>query len=46
VAREIGAFSGKTKGSQPQDIGGKYVAIWQKIGDEWKVTTDIWNSNK
>jgi ketosteroid isomerase-like protein len=46
LAREIGAFSGKTKGSQPQDIGGKYVVIWEKVGDDWKITTDIWNSNK
>jgi ketosteroid isomerase-like protein len=46
VAREIGAFSGKTKGSRPQDIGGKYVVIWQKVGDDWKIATDIWNSNK
>jgi ketosteroid isomerase-like protein len=46
VAREIGTFSGKTKGSQPQDVGGKYVVIWQKVGDDWKITTDIWNSNK
>jgi ketosteroid isomerase-like protein len=46
VAREIGTFSGKTKGSQPHDVGGKYVVIWQKVGDDWKITTDIWNSNK
>ncbi|HEY2210291.1 MAG TPA: nuclear transport factor 2 family protein [Bradyrhizobium sp.] len=46
VAREIGTFSGKTKGSEPQDVSGKYVVIWQKVGDDWKMSTDIWNSNK
>jgi ketosteroid isomerase-like protein len=46
VAREIGTFSGKIKGSQPQDVSGKYVVIWQKVGDDWKMSTDIWNSNK
>ena len=46
VAREIGTFSAKTKGPQPQDVGGKYVVIWQKVGDDWRISTDIWNSNK
>jgi uncharacterized protein (TIGR02246 family) len=46
VAREIGTFSAKTKGPQPQDVGGKYVVIWQKVGDDWKISTDIWNSTK
>ena len=46
AAREIGTFTARTKGLQPQDVGGKYVVIWQKVGDDWKITTDIWNSNK
>jgi ketosteroid isomerase-like protein len=46
AAREIGTPSAKTKAPQPQDIGGKYVVIWHRAGDDWKITTDIWNSDK
>jgi uncharacterized protein (TIGR02246 family) len=46
VAREIGTFTLKTKGQQPQDISGKYVVVWQKVGSEWKLATDIWNTDK
>jgi ketosteroid isomerase-like protein len=45
-AREIGSFRIMSKGQQPQEIIGKYVIILQKIGDEWKIETDIWNSNQ
>ena len=43
AAREIGTFMLKTKGAQPQEIAGKYVVIWQKVGSDWKLATDIWN---
>jgi uncharacterized protein (TIGR02246 family) len=46
AAREIGTFSLMTKGQQPQQITGKYVVVWQKVGSEWKLATDIWNSDK
>jgi uncharacterized protein (TIGR02246 family) len=46
AAEEVGAFALKTKGQQPQEIAGKYVVIWQKVGNEWKISTDIWNTNK
>jgi uncharacterized protein (TIGR02246 family) len=46
AAREIGTFTGRTKGASPQDVGGKYVVIWQKEADQWRITTDIWNSTK
>jgi ketosteroid isomerase-like protein len=46
AAREIGSVSLKTKGSQPQEVVGKYVVIWQKVGGEWKLATDIWNTDK
>jgi ketosteroid isomerase-like protein len=46
AAREIGTFALTTKGQQPQEIAGKYVVIWQKAGGEWKIATDIWNTNK
>jgi uncharacterized protein (TIGR02246 family) len=46
AAREIGTFVLKTKGQTPQPIDGKYVVIWQKQGNDWKLSTDIWNANK
>src|SRR3954470_15523234 len=46
AAREVGRFSLKTKGSQSQEMTGKYVVLWQKVGSEWKLATDIWNSDK
>ena len=46
AAREIGTFSLKTKGSPPQEISGKYVVVWEKVGNDWKLATDIWNDGK
>ena len=46
AAREIGTFSLKTKGATPQEVSGKYVVVWEKVGDEWKLATDIWNDGK
>ncbi|MET0527021.1 MAG: SgcJ/EcaC family oxidoreductase [Microvirga sp.] len=47
AAREIGTFSLWTKGQPPQEISGKYVVIWEKVGGaDWKLATDIWNTNK
>jgi ketosteroid isomerase-like protein len=46
AAREIGTFSLRTKGQQPQEITGKYVVVWEKVGAHWKLATDIWNTNK
>jgi uncharacterized protein (TIGR02246 family) len=46
AAREIGTFSLKTKGSTSKEVTGKYVVIWQKVGKDWKLATDIWNEGK
>jgi uncharacterized protein (TIGR02246 family) len=46
AAREIGTFVAKTKGAQPQEVPGKYVVVWRKVGGDWKLATDIWNANK
>jgi uncharacterized protein (TIGR02246 family) len=46
AAREIGTFSLKTKGSTPQEVTGKYVVVWEKVGSDWKLATDIWNDSK
>ena len=46
AAREIGTFSFRTKGAQSQQVTGKYVVVWEKVGGDWKLATDIWNMNK
>src|SRR5262249_56001758 len=44
-AREIGTFSFKPKGSD-QVVQGKYIVVWQKLGRDWKLSVDIWHTNK
>jgi uncharacterized protein (TIGR02246 family) len=46
AAREIGTFSLKTRGPQPQEVTGKYVVVWEKVGGDWKLSADIWNEGK
>jgi uncharacterized protein (TIGR02246 family) len=46
AAREIGTFSLKTKGPAPKDVIGKYVVVWEKVGRQWKLASDIWNDGK
>jgi uncharacterized protein (TIGR02246 family) len=46
AAREIGTFSLATKGQPPQEVTGKYVVVWEKIGSDWKLSADIWNDGK
>jgi uncharacterized protein (TIGR02246 family) len=46
AAREIGTVTLKTKSQPPQEIVGKYSVVWRKIGGQWKLATDIWNTNK
>src|SRR5215211_3717114 len=46
AAREIGIFSLKTKGPTPQEVSGKYLVVWEKVGNDWKLATDIWNDGK
>jgi uncharacterized protein (TIGR02246 family) len=46
AAREIGTFSFQTKAQPPQQVIGKYVVVWRKIGARWLLATDIWNMNK
>jgi ketosteroid isomerase-like protein len=36
----------KTKGSPSKEVTGKYVVIWEKVGKDWKLATDIWNEGK
>ena len=44
--REVGKFTGKTTGNDPQTFAGKYITIWHKSGDKWEITEDIWNLDK
>lgn len=46
AVREIGTFSLKTKGPTPQEVTGKYVVVWEKIGSDWRLAADIWNDGK
>ena len=46
AAREIGTFSLKTKGPTPQEVTGKYVVVWERIGRNWQLAADIWNEGK
>lgn len=46
AAREIGTFSLKTRGPTPQEVTGKYLVVWEKVGDDWKLAADIWNDGK
>lgn len=45
AAREIGTFSLKTNGPTSKEVTGKYVVVWEKVGREWKLGTDIWNDD-
>lgn len=46
AAREIGTVTLETKAQPPQQVVGKYVVVWRKIGGKWLLATDIWNMNK
>ena len=43
---EIGNVSFKTKSQPDRESDSKYVVLWRKTGTEWKISTNIWNSNK
>lgn len=44
-AREIGTFAFASK-RELTHYAGKYVVIWQNVGGEWRIATDIWNMNE
>jgi uncharacterized protein (TIGR02246 family) len=46
AARETGYFSLKTKTTPSQEVVGKYVVVWEKVGTDWKLSADIWNEGK
>lgn len=40
TAREVGVFSFKMK---TNDVDGKYLLVWTKVGGDWKIAADMWN---
>ena len=46
AVREVGTFSFKTKAQPPEQVTGKYLVIWRKMGGNWQLAADIWNMNK
>jgi uncharacterized protein (TIGR02246 family) len=46
AAREIGTFSLTTKGASARELTGKYLVVWEKVGNDWKLAADIWNDGK
>jgi uncharacterized protein (TIGR02246 family) len=45
LAREIGRYILTIQqGSETVKSPGKYVVIWKREGDDWKLDVDIWNS--
>ena len=45
IDRGIYRLSGKSDGQSFEDRG-KYVEVWRRIGTEWKVAANIYNSDK
>ena len=37
-------YTGKIGGKMLEERG-KYQIVWKKVGDEWKVASDIWNTD-
>jgi uncharacterized protein (TIGR02246 family) len=46
AAREIGTYSLRKNGPSAEELSGKYLVIWEKVGNDWKVAADIWNDGK
>jgi uncharacterized protein (TIGR02246 family) len=44
AVREIGTYWAQLKGMENL-LSGKYLFIWRRIGDDWKIWTDIWTSH-
>ncbi len=44
TAHEVGTYTLMGENEQTMDEG-KYIVIWKKVGEEWKIHRDIANSN-
>jgi uncharacterized protein (TIGR02246 family) len=47
TANEVGEYRLKFQppGGEPVTDVGKYVVIWKRQGDAWKLAVDVWNTN-
>jgi ketosteroid isomerase-like protein len=46
AVREIGTYRLVRKGQEAQPVTGVYVNIWQKVGNKWEMSLDIWTRDK
>ena len=46
AAREFGTYSLRKNGPSGEELAGKYLVIWEKVGSDWKLAADIWNDGK
>jgi ketosteroid isomerase-like protein len=44
IAHETGSYQYFTLDDQMVDVG-KYIVVWKKEGEQWKIAKDIWNSS-
>lgn len=44
-AYDFGYYNGSTKNKDGSEVDwkGKYVVVWKKVDDAWKMYLDIWN---
>ena len=45
TACEVGRYTLEAEGGQPVDHG-KYVVLWQRQGEHWRLHRDIWNTSR
>ena len=47
-AYDYGYYEGTTRLANGDEVSwkGKYVIVWKKVGKDWKIYLDIWNSIK
>ena len=47
-AYDYGYYEGKTLTKDKKEVSwkGKYVIVWKKVGNDWKIHLDIWNRVK
>jgi len=44
LAYEVGTYAAMGEGGKPLDSG-KYVVVWRRDGEAWKLHRDIWNTS-
>lgn len=46
IAYDYGYYEGKTLTKNKKEVSwqGKYIIVWKKIDDQWKIYLDIWNN--